>query len=178
MLIILSGLPSVGKTSIARAVALELGGVHVRIDALEQAIRASGTHTGPMDDSGYRTGYAQAEEHLRHGRTVIADSVNPLRITREAWRRVGVRAGAQVVEIEIVCSDPAEHRRRVESRQPDIDGFILPTWKDIVDRQFEPWDRERVVVDTAGQTPAASAAAVLAAIAGSAGAPPKAGHAG
>jgi predicted kinase len=166
VLIILSGLPGVGKTSIARAVALELGGVHIRIDAIEQAIRASGTHTGPMDDAGYRTGYAQAEQHLRQSRTVVADSVNPIRLTRDAWREVGERAGARVVEVEIICSDSAEHRRRVESRQPDIDGFILPTWTDVVLRQYEPWHREHIAVDTAGQTPAASAAAVLSAIAG------------
>jgi predicted kinase len=164
VLIVLSGLPGVGKTSIARAVALELGGVHIRIDALEQAIRASGTHTGPMDDAGYRTGYAQAAEHLRHGRRVVADSVNPIRLTRDAWREVGERAGARVVEVEIICSDSAEHRRRVESRQPDIDGFILPTWKDVVERHYDPWHREHIVVDTAGQTPALSATAVRQAI--------------
>jgi predicted kinase len=166
VLIILSGLPGVGKTSIARAVALELGGIHIRIDALEQAIRATGTHSGPMDDAGYRTGYALAEEHLQRGRTVVADSVNPLPITREAWRQVGARARARVVEIEIVCSDAVEHRRRVEARQPDIEGFILPTWNDVIGRQYEPWDGDRVLVDTAGQTPAASVKAVLDAIEG------------
>jgi predicted kinase len=166
VLIILSGLPGVGKTSIARAVALELGGVHIRIDALEQAIRASGRHTGPMDDAGYRTGYALAEDHLQHGRTVIADSVNPIAVTRDAWRQVGARANVRVAEVEIVCSDAAEHRRRVEARQPDIDGFILPTWADVTGRRYEVWDREHVVVDTAGQTPAASTSAVLAVIAG------------
>jgi predicted kinase len=166
VLIILSGLPGVGKTSIARAVALELGGVHIRIDALEQAIRASGRHTGPMDDAGYRTGYALAEDHLQHGRTVIADSVNPIAVTRDAWRQVGARANVRVAEVEIVCSDAAEHRRRVEARQPDIDGFILPTWADVTGRRYEVWDREHVVVDTAGQMPAASTSAVLVAIAG------------
>ena len=56
-----------------------------------------------------------------------------------------------VVEIEIVCSDRAEHRRRVETRVPDIEGLMLPTWQEVVDRDYRPWTRDRLVVDTAGR---------------------------
>src|SRR5512134_3853420 len=76
-LIILSGRPGVGKTTIARGLARHLGAVHVRIDPIEQAIRESRMGTAPIDDAGYRVGYAVAEDNLRLGRTVIADSVNP-----------------------------------------------------------------------------------------------------
>ncbi|MEU1666229.1 hypothetical protein ABZ547_21955 [Streptomyces sparsogenes] len=31
--------------------------------------------------------------------------------------------------------------------------LALPNWQQVVDREYEPWDRERVVVDTAGQSP-------------------------
>ncbi|MGO6670405.1 AAA family ATPase, partial [Rhizobium ruizarguesonis] len=42
MLIIFGGLPGSGKTTIARALAERLNAVHVRVDTIEQAIRASG----------------------------------------------------------------------------------------------------------------------------------------
>ncbi len=116
MLIILSGLPGVGKTSIARELARRTGATHIRIDSIEQAIRASGLVAGSLDDVGYRVGYAVAEDNLRLGRTVIADSVNPLPITREAWREVAERAGAGSLEVEVICSDASEHQRRVETR--------------------------------------------------------------
>ena len=42
MLIIFGGLPGVGKTSIARALAQKIGAVHLRIDTIEQAILDAG----------------------------------------------------------------------------------------------------------------------------------------
>ncbi|MFH9089243.1 hypothetical protein [Streptomyces sp. NPDC017673] len=74
-------------------------------------------------------------------------------MTRDAWRDTAVGAGVRVVEVEVVCSEPAEHRRRVTSRSADVPGLPLPNWQQVVDREYEPWDRERVVVDTAGQSP-------------------------
>jgi predicted kinase len=50
------------------------------------------------------------------GQSVVADSVNPLTATREAWRAVAASANFPIIEVEIICSDLEEHRRRVESR--------------------------------------------------------------
>jgi predicted kinase len=90
-----------------------------------------------------------AEDNLHAGRTVIADCVNPWPLTRAAWRSVAERAGVVALDVEIVCSDAAEHRRRVESREPDIAGHALPAWQDVVERDYHPGDRDRLVVDTA-----------------------------
>ena len=149
MLIILSGLPGVGKTTIAHALALDLGAAHIRIDTIEHALRESGKLVGPLDDAGYRVGYAIAEGNLRLGLMVIADSVNPLGITREAWRGVAARARVPAVEIEVTCSDLGEHRRRIETRVADLEGFKLPTWTEVVEREYEPWTGNRLTIDSA-----------------------------
>ena len=152
MLVIFGGLPGTGKTSIARELARELGAVYLRIDSIEQAILASPARGGTLEDTGYRVAYNVAEDNLRLGRTVIADSVNPLRITRNAWLDVTQRANATAVEIEITCSDFKEHRHRVETRVPDIAAASLPTWHEVASREYEAWDREHIVIDTAGQS--------------------------
>jgi predicted kinase len=149
MLLILSGLPGSGKTTIARELARRLQAVHVRIDSIEQALRNSGVVRNSIDDAGYRAGYAVAEDNLRLGLTVIADSVNPLQITRTAWRAAAARAERPSVEVEIVCTDLDEHRRRVEARVPDLPGHTLPTWREVVGREYQPWDREPIRIDTA-----------------------------
>lgn len=149
MLIILSGLPGTGKTTIARELARQLDGVHIRIDSIEQAIRDSGVAAGPMNDAGYRVGYAVAEDNLRVGRIVIADSVNPIPASREAWRAVAKRAGTRALDVELVCSDPARHQERIETRVADIPGHRVPTWQEVVDRDYHPWQGDRLIIDTA-----------------------------
>lgn len=152
MLIIFGGLPGAGKTTIARELARQIGAVHVRIDSIEQAIRASAILTQPINDVGYRVAYAVTEDNLRIGRIVIADSVNPLRLTRDAWLAVANRAKVTGIEIEITCSDAEEHRRRVETRAADIPGSTVPTWQEVTSREYHPWHRKHFVIDTAGRT--------------------------
>ena len=152
MLIVFGGLPGVGKTTMARALARAIGAVHIRIDSIELAIRESGVVVVSLDDAGYRVGYAVAEDNLRLGRMVIADSVNPLSVTREAWRAVAERAHVELVEVEITCSDQEEHRRRVEERIGRPPAESGPTWAEVVGRDYRPWDRDRVVIDTADRT--------------------------
>ena len=158
----MSGLPASGKTTIARDLARHIGAVHLRIDIIEHAIVRAGAGSHPLGPIGYVIGYALAEDYLRQGLDVVADSVNPLAITREAWRGVARAGSGEYLEVEVICSDPAEHRRRASMRISDIPGFQLPVWLDIVAREYEPWDREHVIVDTAAATVAECVAELLA----------------
>ena len=119
--------------------------MHLRIDTIEQALRNAGVR---VEEEGYLVAYAVAGDNLRLGRTVIADCVNPWPLTRDAWQRVATDAGARFINVEIVCSDTGEHRRRVESRVADIAGHVVPTWPEVIDRDYRPWDRDRLVIDT------------------------------
>lgn len=152
MLVIVGGRPATGKTTICRSLARRIDAVHLRIDTVEQAIVGSGAAEHPIGAVGYEVGYALAADHLRQGLTVVADSVNPLPVTRDAWLAVGAAAGTAVVEIEIVCSDAGEHRRRASVRTSDIPGLPLPGWEAITARDYRPWGGDHVVCDTAGRT--------------------------
>ncbi|WP_046118104.1 AAA family ATPase [Ensifer aridi] len=149
MLIILGGLPGSGKTTIARALAKRLRAVHVRVDTIEQSIRASGVLDSDVGPAGYVAAYGVAEDNLTLGNTVIADSVNCLQVTRDAWLAVAERSAMPAVEVEVICSDKAEHRRRVETRVTDVQRLLKPTWEEVTDRVYEDWGSRPIVIDTA-----------------------------
>jgi predicted kinase len=161
MLIVLSGLPGVGKTTIARELACALAAVYLRIDSIEQALRQAGL---AVEAEGYAVAHAVAADNLRAGQTVVADCVNPWPLTRDEWRGVAEQIGVPLVEVEVVCSDQVEHRRRVESRAADIAGHRVPTWQEVVERDYRAWDRPRLVIDTARQNVPESVKTIVSAL--------------
>jgi predicted kinase len=150
MLYIFGGLPGTGKSSLSSRLARHRRAVYLRIDTIEQAIKAAGRAlVGP---EGYQVAYGLAVDNLRLGATVVADSVNPLEITRAAWREAAGLAKCPYLEIEVICSNASEHRTRIESRTADITGLRLPTWQDVVDRDYAPWTTSHIVINTAGRS--------------------------
>ena len=145
-LIVFSGPSGTGKTTVSRALTIRLVATYLRIDAIEQTLHAAGIEVGEL---GYTIANALAAENLKLGRIVVADCVNPVLASRAGWRQTALRSSAHMFEIELICSDLAMHRQRVESRSPDISGHILPAWDEIATKLYEPWDRQHLVLDTA-----------------------------
>ncbi|WP_152393128.1 AAA family ATPase [Paenibacillus guangzhouensis] len=154
MLYIFSGLPGTGKSTLSAALAQELRATYLRVDVVEQAMRVAGTWVdGP---AGYIVCYELASQNLRLGLDVIADTVNPIHVTRQGWREVAESLDLPYVEIEVICSDEREHRYRIETRTSDIPNFVLPTWEKVISRDYDVWDRDHLVIDTAHHTVAES----------------------
>lgn len=149
-LYILAGLPASGKTTIGARLARWTGAVFLRIDTIEQGLRdLCGVDVVAQ---GYELAYRLAADNLRLGRSVVADSCNPLRLTRDAWQAVANECNASYRHIEVVCSDAAEHCRRVEMRTSTVPNLKLPTWEEVVQREYHAWDRPRIEIDTAARS--------------------------
>jgi predicted kinase len=150
VLFVFGGLPGSGKTALSRGLSRYFKGVYLRIDTIEQALR--NYNSQKVIGEGYAVAYAVAADNLLMGNIVIADSVNPIPLTRDAWRDVALTNSVKIIEIEVICSDKDEHRKRVEIRQADIAGHKIPTWQEVIDREYHSWTTKNITIDTAGKT--------------------------
>ncbi len=153
-LFIFAGLPASGKTTLAQHLAADLKAVHLRIDTIEQAIRDLCDFQ--VEGEGYRLAYRVAADNLRLGLSVVADSCNPIELTRREWEGVAQAEGAAFINIEVVCSDSAEHRCRVENRANSVPNLKLPNWDKVVAREYHSWSVPRITIDTSGSSPETS----------------------
>ncbi|HEU5386126.1 MAG TPA: ATP-binding protein [Streptosporangiaceae bacterium] len=152
LLVVFAGLPGSGKSVLSRGVADAIGATYLRIDSIESAIVAT---LVPFKDNpvGYVIAEQVAADQLAGGRDVVADAVNGVAAARAGWMTLAARTGATLRFVEVRCSDAAEHRRRVESRRPEMPGQGVPTWDQVQRRRFEPWPPELpapLIVDNVG----------------------------
>ena len=152
VLYLFSGLPGSGKSTLAQRVVQRVHAAYVRIDSIEQALRDFCSIE--VAGEGYGLAYRIAGANLRLGISVVADSCNPIELTRRAWEQLAHETLARYVNIEVVCSDVREHRRRVESRESTVPGLKLPTWSEVENREYDKWLADRIVVDTSKKSEA------------------------
>jgi len=151
VLVVVSGLPGVGKSSLADTLGRKLGAAVLSVDPIEAAIWRTGVP--PSFETGvaaYEVVAVLAEHQLRLGLAVIADSVSSLEVARDMWRRAASRARSAMRVVEVICSDDDVHRQRLAGRDRGIEGFPEPSWDDVLRRrgEWEPWTDEHLVVDS------------------------------
>ena len=150
-IIVISGLPCTGKSTLSEAIATEMGIPVFSVDPIEAAMWRSGL--APSHQTGvaaYEVAATLAEEHLKLGQSVIVDAVSGMEIARSRWRDIARTHDARMIVIETTCPDLDLYRTRVERRVRNIPGMPELTW-DTVElrlREWEPWLDDRLVVDS------------------------------
>jgi predicted kinase len=163
VLVVVGGLPGVGKTTVARAVAGRLPAAHLRIDTFEAAlVRLGLLVAGGVGTQGYDLALAAADTCLTAGTDVVLDAVFGAAAARRPVRDLAAAHGVDVHWVRLICTDPAEHRRRVEERTADLAGHVVPTWPQVLARRVDQWHERHTVVDTAAGDPAAAVLSALA----------------
>jgi predicted kinase len=128
---------------------------------VEAALKRSMLRLEAPEDAGYQAIAAIAAGNLALGHTVVADTVNPVEHSRQLWTETARACAATLVNVEVVCTDTDLHRRRVEARTGDIAGLTLPTWQQVVERQFQPWSEPRLRLDSAALSPQEAVETIL-----------------
>lgn len=151
-LIVLSGLPGVGKTSVADLVARRLAAVHLSIDVVEEAMLGCGPPAGwQAGVAAYESIRVMSELNLRLGRTVVADAVNDSEEVRQTWRRAAEGAGTDLLFVHLVVPDLREHQRRLAGRDRGLRHVGEPSWAQVLSRAsaYAPWVDDHLELDAA-----------------------------
>jgi predicted kinase len=153
-LIVLSGLPGSGKSTVAEGLSRALSIPVFSIDPIEAAMWRGGLSKDQTGIAAYDVAIALADEHLRLGHSVIIDAVNPVEAPRAAWRSLAAKYRAEMKIIECVCADEAVHRQRIEARVRDIAGMPEVTWDRVQRRraEYEAWTDARLTLDTSAKS--------------------------
>ena len=152
-LIIFSGLPGAGKSSIAEAVARELSIPVFAKDWLEATLIRCNLRPAesgpPLGSAGYELLTTLAERQLQLGQSVILDSVASTLSIRAEWRALAQTYQAEWRVIECICSDEAVQRDRMNVRQRGIPGWHELDWSEVerVKAYYAPWDEARLILD-------------------------------
>jgi len=162
MLILFSGLPGCGKTTLTRQVAATLHAPLLAKDRVQRVLRDHVPGAAPVD--GYRLLIDLADEQLSLGVSVVLDAVFPLAGFRDEARAVAARLGARFRPVYCYCSDEAVWRARVEARVQYVPGWTPVGWDEVERLRafYEPWDPAAALFVDALAPPDANLTRVLA----------------
>lgn len=139
-LILFSGLPGCGKTTLARRLAQHFGIPLFAKDRLQSALRRDGLapRSGP---EGYRLILDLAGEQLGLVVSAILDGVFPMPGFRGEAQRLAEQTGARFRAICCFCSDEALWQARMQDRTQYVPGWTPVGWDEVLCLRdvFEPW---------------------------------------
>jgi predicted kinase len=119
-LVLICGLSFAGKSTLGTALAQHFGYAKVDLDGTMFRLYGPAITDEELDDgdwdSVYRTTYAQIDDYLAAGTTVVHDSGNFSREERARAREVARRREAEVVTIYIDTPEPIARQRHVANR--------------------------------------------------------------
>jgi len=142
-LVVVCGLPGVGKSTVARAVADRLGAARLRTDVVRKEL---------FDDPGYTDGetaavydelLSRARDRLLEGESIVLDGTFKRRDRRVEARDLAARFRLLRVE----CEESVVERRIVE--RDGVSDADLEVHRQFRER-FEPVEMDHVVVDNSG----------------------------
>ena len=150
-IIVVSGLPGSGKSTLSESIAQALQIPIFSVDPIESSILEAGiARSFETGLHAYIVVKRLGAEQLKLGMSIIIDAVSPVVEARVMWEKLAKGYDAKLIIIECVV-DEKLHKKRLKKRVRNLHGIAEITWEDVEVRKkdYVPWTQERLVVDTA-----------------------------
>lgn len=137
-LILMSGLPGSGKSTVASAVASSLGAIHLNSDIVRKELSSKGKYTDNDKALVYQVLMDACSRALAEGRTVIADATFTFQHWRKAFERMATLRAVPVYWV-LMTSEDAVIQSRMQRGRPfesEADYHVYQCIKEI----FEPFE--------------------------------------
>lgn len=147
-LILFSGPPGVGKSTLSYALARHAGWAVIAKDGLDRTLETCAVASGSTLTA-YRLMLDIADLNLLHGVTLILDAVFPQEDFRQEARDIAARHDALFRAVVCQCSDQELWRRRVEGRPVMVAGWTPADWTEAcrIAQNYAPWRDEHLLID-------------------------------
>ena len=155
-LILIAGLPGVGKTTLARELTGRTQAVHFDIDSVKKMVVPQDKVSKEIDPPEYRHKYYLETIHRLpdlfakdHNHTVVIDETFHLRGFRDMWTKAAKSLNIRLLWVEVVCPEEIvkERLRLGRDRENHILGDKAYPMYLLFKKMFEPMSEPREIVD-------------------------------
>lgn len=145
-LVVMCGLPGVGKTTASERIIYHLEAERLRSDVVRKELFDEPTYSSEESDRVYEELRSRAETQLTAGQSVVLDATFSSQARRDAAAAVAADVGVEVVFVHVVC-DESVVTRRIRERENDASDADVEVYRR-AKQSFEKPDRKHVRIDT------------------------------
>ncbi|MEO0113917.1 MAG: AAA family ATPase [candidate division WOR-3 bacterium] len=157
-LIVMIGLPGVGKTHFAQTLAPKINAYHLRTDIIRKELSnlpldqhhytgyGKGIYTGDISARTYDEMFSRARRYLSYGKSCILDATFSMEASRQAAQKIGQEFNANFLMIECYCPKKMV-LKRMRKRERSFDfSDANPEVYEAMRKHFDPVARTKNVI--------------------------------
>ncbi len=149
MLILISGLPATGKSTIAKNLAKKIKASVIRTDVIRKELFKTPKYTREEKELVYNVTFLIAAYLLEGKRNVIIDGTFYKRHLRKRVYQIAEKTGCRMEIIECICPEYIIQRRmtRRNARKNAKSDADYKVYKKIK-KEYQPIKRQHIIIDT------------------------------